>query len=235
MAQTKQFAEETIEKGKKAGRFILSLKEFIERTGIYIFFISLILFTQISWIRRHIHRHTELNMEARILAGVFIGALLSLGVIWLIKKIAAKINKEPEALLNNLSIALAPGIFFLFASKNKNFLIIGAILCVLAALYIWVKSFREFLNSILHIDKFRSELIVKDNNAVIKISGVYEKADLQTMQSFLIDLALNLNECSEMKRDEVKVDIPDMDGKDENELKAIIEPIAGYFNLRIIY
>ena len=37
MAQTKQFAEETIEKGKKAGRFILSLKEFIERTGIYIF------------------------------------------------------------------------------------------------------------------------------------------------------------------------------------------------------
>ena len=62
-----------------------------------------------------------------------------------------------------------------------------------------------------------------------------KKADLQTMQSFLIDLALNLNECSEMKRDEVKLDIPDMDGKDENELKAIIEPIAGYFNLRIIY
>ena len=255
MNQTNQFTERAIEKGIEGWRLVssqakqlieltrkkgsemfgLKTRQFIERTGIYIFFTSLMLFTQVNWIKKHIHSYAELNIEARLLAGFVIGMLLSLGVIRLIKKIAVKTNKEPEAILNNLSIVLSPGIFFIFASKNKSFLIIGAALCVLIGLYIWVKPFRNFINSILYVDKFKNILLIKDDKAVIDMRGVYEKANPEAMQSFLIDLVINFHECAEMKINEVKINFADLLGKDEGELKPIIESVARYFNIRMLY
>lgn len=208
------------------------VRQFIEQTGIYIFFVSLMLYTQISWVKRY-NKYDQL--EARLLAVFILGILISFGIIELIKKMAVKADKEHEAFLRNISVALSPGILFIFASKNRSFIIIGIALCALMSLYMWVKPFRDFIKSIVYIDKFKNTLIIKDNNAVIAISGIYEKAGLQTMQSFLIDLAKNLHECAEMKVDEVKIDISDIKERDGNELTSIVEPVARYFNLRIRY
>jgi len=207
-----------------------SVRQFIEQTGIYIFFVSLMLYTQISWVKRY-NKYDQL--EARLLAVFILGILISFGIIELIKKMAVKADKEHEALLRNISIALSPGILFIVASKNKSFLIIGIALCALTTLYIWVKPFRDFVKSIIYIDKFKNTLIIKDNNAVIEISGIYEKANLNTMQSFLIDLAKNLHECAEMKIADVKIDFLGTKEIDERELKSIIEPVARHFNLQI--
>lgn len=208
------------------------VRQFIEQTGIYIFFVSLMLYTQISWVKRY-NKYDQL--EARLLAVFILGILISFGIVELIKKMAVKADKGHEAFLRNISIALSPGILFIFASKNKSFLIIGIALCVLMSLYIWVKPFRDFMKSIVYIDKFKNTLIIKDNNAVIEISGIYEKANLQTMQSFLIDLAKNLHECAEMKIEDVKVDFSYIKENGESELKSIIESVARHFNLQIRY
>jgi len=210
-------------------------KQFIERTGIYIFFICLILFTQFNWMRDHIHRYTKLKIEARLLLGFIIGMLISVGIINLTKKLVGKAGKEPNTLLKDLSIALSPGIIFIFASRNKIFLFIGAGLCVLTALYIWLKPFRHFVDSIIYIEKFKNTLIIKDNDAAIEISGTYEKSNPQAMQCFLTDMVINYYECSEMKIGQVKVDLSNLEGKDENELKPVIESVARYFNIRIVY
>ena len=206
------------------------IRQFIEQTGIYLFFISLMLYTQISWVKRH-NKYDQL--EARLLAVFILGILISFGIIELIKKMTARADKGHGAFLRNISIALSPGILFIFASKNKSFLIIGIALCALMSLYLWVKPFRDFVKSIIYIDKFKNTLIIKDNNAVIEISGIYEKANLQTIQSFLIDLAKNLHECAEMKIANVKIDFLDMKEIDGRELKSIIEPVARHFNLQI--
>lgn len=257
MAHTKQFVDLAIEKGIEAWKLVLSIikqidfveqaikkeseilrpkiRQFIERTGIYVFLISLMLFTQIDWIRKHIHRYDELNIEVRLLAGFIVGVLLSLGIIELIKKIAVKTNKNSEVLLSSLAIALSPGIFFLFASKNKTFLIIGVALCILIGLYIWVKPFRDFVGSILYVSKFKNILTIEGNRAVINMHGIYEKANPGAIQSFLTDLVINLYECAEMKIKEVNINFATLIGRDENELKPIIEAVAGYFNLKIIY
>ena len=207
-------------------------KQFIEQAGIHIFFISLILFTQIKWIKKY-SKYTQL--EARLFAVFIIGMIISLGIIELIKKMAVRTGKDHDTLLKNISIALSPGIFFIFASANKVFLIIGLVLCALTGLYIWVKPFRDFVKYIIYVDKFKNTLIINNNNASIKISGVYEKADLQTIQSFLIDLAKNFHECAEMKIEYVKIDLSDIREIDLHELKSLIEPVAIYFNLRIAY
>ena len=49
-----------------------------------------------------------------------------------------------------------------------------------------------------------------NGNALIKVSGVYEKADLQTMQSFLLDLALNIHECSKNRIMEIRFEFVDL-------------------------
>lgn len=205
---------------------------FMEQTGIHIFFISLMFYTQISWIKRY-NKYTQL--EARLFTVFIIGILASFGVSALIKKIAARANKDHEVILRNIAFALSPGILFVFASKNKSFLIIGFGLCALTALYIWVKPFRDFVKSVIYVDKFKSALIIKDNRAVIEISGIYEKANLHTLQSFLIDLSANLHECSEKKIEEVKLDLSNLKNRNNDELKQIIEPIAKYFDIKSIY
>ena len=207
-------------------------KQFIEQAGIHIFFISLILFTQIKWIKKY-SKYTQL--EARLFAVFIIGMIISLGIIELIKKMAVRTGKDHDTLLKNISIALSPGIFFIFASANKVFLIIGLVLCALTGLYIWVKPFRDFIDSIVYISNFKNILLVKDGKSVISVQGIYEKGNPQAIQSFLIDLVINFYECSEMKIEEVKIDFSDLKEKSENELKPIIESIARYFNLRIVY
>ncbi|HBR16951.1 MAG: hypothetical protein A3G39_11020 [Deltaproteobacteria bacterium RIFCSPLOWO2_12_FULL_43_16] len=208
------------------------VRQFIEQTGIYIFFVSLFLFTQTNWMRR---RGDYNHIEMRFLLAFFVGIILSWGIIKLFKKITGKANIEQEKFLNNISMVLSPGVFFVFASINKIFFIVGAILCLLIALYIWVKPFRDYVHLIISIGNFNNMLIVEDGKACINMEGTYEKDNLQAKQAFLIDLTSNFYECSEMKINEVKIDFSNLKGIDENELKPVIESVSSYFNLRIAY
>lgn len=208
------------------------IKQFAEKAGIYIFFISWVLYTQVKWMKRH---NGFGEIEIRILLGFLGGMLLAFALTKVIKKIAEKANKNYEAFLNNLSVALSPGILFIFASGKKIFLSIGIVLCVAAALYIWANPFRSFMKYILKLiygDKFKNVLSVEGNKALLSIKGTYEKANPDALQSFLIDLAINLNECSELGIGEIKIDFSGLKGEGEPELKSIIEPVAQYFNLK---
>ncbi|MDP2682216.1 MAG: hypothetical protein Q8P28_05330 [Deltaproteobacteria bacterium] len=218
----KQFSEQ-------AGK---SIKQFIEQTGVYIFFISIILATQIRWVKRY---NRFEGIEIRIILGFLAGLILSLVVIKLIEKICRKFNKDYETFLSQLSIALSPGILFIFGATNKTFRIAGIISCVLVASYMWIKPFRDFIDSLIYIEKFKGILTVKGDKAIIDLCGIYEKANPKAMHAFLTDMLINFYECSEMNINEIKIDFSNLEERSEDELKSIIEPIGRYFNLRIVY
>ncbi len=208
------------------------IKQFAEKTGIYIFFISLLINTQLKWVKRH---NGFGEIEIRLLLGFLVGLLLAFGIIKLIQKIAEKTNKNYEVFINNLSVALSPGIFFILASYNKTFLKIGIVLCIFTALYIWVKPFRKFIVLFFPVlgEKFRNILIIENNKALINVEGTYEKANPEMLQSFLIDLVMNFNECSKLGIDEIHIDFSGLKGDAETELKSIIDSVALHFNLRV--
>lgn len=211
------------------------IKQFAEKTGIYIFFISWVLYTQIKWMKRH---NGLGELEIRLLLGFFAGMLLAFAITKLITKIANKADKDYEVFLNKLSVALSPGILFIFASAKEVFLTLGAVLCIVTALYIWANPFRSFMKYIIKLiygDKFKNILLVENNKALLSIKGMYEKANPDALQSFLIDLVINLNECSELGISEIKIDFSGLKGEGEPELKSIIEPVAQYFNLKTKY
>ncbi|OFW61882.1 MAG: hypothetical protein A2Z35_00665 [Actinobacteria bacterium RBG_19FT_COMBO_36_27] len=207
------------------------IRQFIERIGIYIFFISLFLFTQFNWMKqRNRYSEAELRLSLAFLAGV----VLSFVIIKLIKKFIKESGKKHETLLEDVSLALSPGIFFIFASINKGFLF-GAILGIPIASYILVKPFTDLVNSITFIDKFKGVLIIQGGRAVIDMKGTYERANPQAIQSFLIDLIINFHECSELEIWEARLNFSNLKGEGENELKPIIESVARYFNIKIAY
>lgn len=208
------------------------IKQFAEKAGIYIFFISWVLYTQIKWMKRH---NGLGELEIRLLLGFFAGMLLAFAITKLIAKIANKADKDYEVFLNKLSLALSPGILFIFASAKEVFLTVGAVLCIVTALYIWANPFRSFMKYIIKLiygDKFKNILLVENNKALLSIKGTYEKANPDALQSFLIDLVINLNECSELGISEIKIDFSGLKGEGEPGLKSIIEPVAQYFNLK---
>lgn len=213
-------------------QFLFHIKQFVEQTGIYMFFTSIIFATQIRLVKRH-NRYDEI--EIRLFLGFLAGVILSLVIIKIIEKICQKYNKDHKTLLTNLSIALSPGILFIFGSTNKDFRVAGVILCVLFAAYIWIKPFKDFINSLIYVEKFKGILIIQDGRAVIDVKGTYERANPKAMQSFVNELIISFYECSEQKIEDIKIDFSNLKERAENELKPVIESVARYFNLKIVY
>lgn len=225
--------KQLVEQSHGQMRLVMSqVKRFLEITGIYIFFVSAMLFTQVRWVKKY---NKISQLEVRLILGFLAGLILSYIIVKLIQKIMSRYNKEDESFIRELSFALSPGILFIFGTITKKFLLLGVILCVLTALYVWVKSFRDFIDSIVFIDRFKAVLIIKDGKAVISMQGTYERANPKAMQSFLSDLSISFYECTEMKVDEIKIDFSGLKERNEDELKPIMESVAGYFDLKITY
>ena len=200
MIKVRQFLEQmggVIDKMEKSVRGgMISIKRFLEQTGIYMFFISLILATQIRWLKKH---NNYAEIEIRLFMGFLAGILLSIAIIKLIEKISFRFKKDHVSFLANLSISLSPGILFILGSTNKDFRAAGVILCVLFASYIWIKPFKDFINSVIYIEKFKGVLVIQDNRAVIDMKGTYERSNPKAMQSFLNEMIISFYECSEQK------------------------------------
>ncbi|MEK6682349.1 MAG: hypothetical protein AABY79_10335, partial [Nitrospirota bacterium] len=97
------------------------------------------------------------------------------------------------------------------------------------------KPFKNFIDSVIYIEKFKGELIIQDGRAVIDVKGTYERANPKAMQSFVNELIISFYECSEQKIEDIKIDFSNLKERAENELKPVIESVARYFNLKIVY
>jgi len=208
------------------------IKQFLEVAGIYIFITSSFIWSQLRLVKKY---NNYSKLELRLAFGLFAGMILSYIVVKLIRKIMSRYNKDDDSFIRDLSFALSPGILFILGSITKKFLLLGVILCVLTALYVWVKSFRDFIDSIIFIAKFKAALMIKDGKALMSIQGTYENDNPKAMQSFLSDLSINFYECAEMKVDEIRIDFSGLKERNEDELKPIMESIARYFHLKIVY
>jgi hypothetical protein len=208
-------------------------KRFVERVGIHVFFVSLVLFTQIKWITEH-RNNLVWRVEERFLLGTLVGVLLAAGVIALVRKLAVRSGKDADALVKELSLALAPGILFFFGARGPVFLYLGAGLCVLVALYVWSGLFRKFVDSVFLNDAFMNTLVIKDGVATIELSGAYDRTDLEVMERFLRDLAGNFHACRELEISRVVVDYSRLAGGSAQELALALESMAGCFALEVV-
>jgi hypothetical protein len=208
-------------------------RRFAERVGVYLFFVSLILFTQINWIMQH-RQYAAWHVEERLLLGFLVGALLAAGANALARKWAVKAGKDADAQVKKLSLALFPGILFFFAAKGRVFLALGGGLCALVALYLWSRPFRNLVDSLFLNDAFANTLAIKDGVATLELSGVYDAANLEALELFYRDLVSNFAACRRLEIERVAVDFSGIAGCSEDELLPVFASIAGRFSLSLV-
>lgn len=199
------------------------IKEKLEKIGIYLFFTSLAMFTQINWARS---KNSYEDLELRL----FLATVLALGLSALVLEILRRIisknsNYDTENILAKISFSLSPGFLFLFASKNIVFLYLGIGFCVFTILNKFLRPPKRFINT----------LEIKDNVAEIKVEGTYVQKNSSALKAFVGDFILNLNECIETNVVRVKVDFSMLKESDGAGLKPMLDEIAKYFNLELSY
>jgi len=199
------------------------IKKKFEKAGIYIFFVSLAMFTQLNWAK---NKHSYDDIEFRIFLAITFGFVLSVLISYILKKIMAKSNNcNIEDFLAKTSFSLTPGFLFLFASNSIVFLYLGIGFC-----------FIMFLLNFLSRKRFTNILEITDNAAEIKVKGIYEEMNSLTFKKiFLEEFVLNLGECIEAKITDIKIDFSKLESSDGNELKPMMDEVAKYFNLELSY
>ncbi len=120
---------------------------FLKKFGIYLAVTSLVFYTQINWAKSS---HNDFDdIELRLFLGFIAGIILSYVIISAVKKFR---NSE---LVETISLAISPGIFFIFLSKYKFVLFIIPILCILILLRLYLKEkFFLYLSKFLGITSF---------------------------------------------------------------------------------
>lgn len=199
------------------------IKEKLEKAGIYVFFMSFGLFTQINWAK---NSDSYDDFEARIFLAIIASFFLS-GIVFdvLEKAVSKKADSNTKGIMAKISLSLSPGILFLFASNNVMFLYVGLVFCVVMILNNFLKPPKYFVNI----------LEINGDVAEIKVEGIYEGKNNSALKTFLNDFILNLNECAKAKVTNIKVNFSNLEKSDGKELKAIMDEVAKYLNLELSY
>ena len=131
------------------------LRKTMEKTGIYFFFISLFLFTQLNWAKSHNHYQ---DIELRVFFALVLGIAVSFILVKLARWIFDFWIKDSiliESRLDSLSLSLFPGIFFVLGSSSGLFLIVGMIICAFSLFYTFNDSFRRFLRFVFYQGRYQ--------------------------------------------------------------------------------
>jgi len=199
------------------------IKGKLEKIGIYLFFTSLAMFTQINWARS---KNSYEDLELRLFLATVLALGLSALVLEILRRIISKNNNhDTEDILAKISFSLSPGFLFLFASKNIAFLYLGIGFCVFTILNKFLRPPKRFINT----------LEINGDVAEIKVEGIYEEKNSSVLKTFLNDFVLNLSECIEVNATKIKVDFSMLEKSDGKELKGMMDEVANYFNLELSY
>ena len=199
------------------------IKEKLEKVGIYVFFMSLGMFTQINWAKR---KNSLDEIEIRIFLAIVVGFFLSAVVFDMLKKaVSKKTSGSTEDIMAKISLSLSPGFLFLFAPKNRIFMYLGVGFCVFMILKNFLKPPKYFINV----------LEINGDVAKIKVEGVYEEKSASVLKTFLNDFILNLSECIGVNAAKIKIDFSNLEKSDGSELKPMMDEVARYFNLELSY
>ena len=199
------------------------IKEKLEKVGLYVFFMSLGMFTQISWMKS---KDSYDDVEIRLFLAIVLGFTLSALVFGALERaLSKKTRSEIEDIMAKISLSLSPGLLFLFAPKNLVFMYLGVGFCVLMILNNFLRSPKYFINI----------LEINGDVAEIKVEGIYEEKNNSVLKMFLNDFILNLSECIEANATKIKVDFSNLEKSDGKELKGMMNEVAKYFNLELSY
>ena len=175
----------------------------LERHGLLIFFISILMVTQLRWAERMDYN----DIAQRLSAAVLIGALLNWGLEKWLATLTEKQN--PEKLIRKIKdLSFTLSFSFLWVGFHMDGQLGGGI--VLLFIIYFFKSndkARTWLTRFLNSKNFEVELDETKEHPMVLIKGKHDPDNLVAFQYLCVDLSEIFFEMKKKKMNEVQLDL----------------------------
>ena len=197
------------------------MKEILERHGLLIFLISILMVTQLRWAERMDYN----DISQRLSAAILVGILLNWGLEKWLATITEKQN--PEKLIRKIKdLSFTLSFSFLWVGFHMDGQLGGGI--VLLFIIYFFKSndkARTWLSRFLNSKNFEVELDETQELPTVKIKGKHDPDNLIAFQYLCVDISEIFFEMKDKKMKEVQLDLEIVDATNE-EIMPLIQAIA---------
>ena len=193
----------------------------LERHGLLIFFISILMVTQLRW--AEIYNYN--NIAQRLSAAVLIGALLNWGLgNWLTSFEEQTETEKWQRRIKDISFTLSFSFLLVAFHQNGQ---LGGVIVFLFLIYL-VKSNDKtltWLTRFLNSKNFEVELDETKEHPMVLIKGKHDPDNLVAFQYLCVDLSEIFFEMKKKKMNEVQLDLQVTNTTNE-QLLPLIRAIA---------
>ena len=193
----------------------------LERHGLLIFFISILMVTQLRWAERMDYN----DISQRLSAAILVGILLNWGLEKWLATLTEKQN--PEKLIRKIKdLSFTLSFSFLWVGFHMDGQLGGGI--VLLFIIYFFKSndkARTWLSRFLNSKNFEVELDETQELPTVKIKGKHDPDNLIAFQYLCVDISEIFFEMKDKKMKEVQLDLEIVDATNE-EIMPLIQAIA---------
>lgn len=197
------------------------MKEILERHGLLIFLISILMVTQLRWAERMDYN----DISQRLSAAILVGILLNWGLEKWLATLTEKQN--PEKLIRKIKdLSFTLSFSFLWVGFHEDGQLGGGI--VLLFIIYFFKSndkARTWLSRFLNSKNFEVELDETQELPTVKIKGKHDPDNLIAFQYLCVDISEIFFEMKDKKMKEVQLDLEIVDATNE-EIMPLIQAIA---------
>ena len=197
------------------------MKEILERHGLLIFLISILMVTQLRWAERMDYN----DISQRLSAAILVGILLNWGLEKWLATLTEKQN--PEKLIRKIKdLSFTLSFSFLWVGFHMDGQLGGGI--VLLFIIYFFKSndkARTWLTRFLNSKNFEVELDETQELPTVKIKGKHDPDNLIAFQYLCVDISEIFFEMKDKKMKEVQLDLEIVDSTNE-EIMPLIQAIA---------
>ena len=197
------------------------MKEILERHGLLIFLISILMVTQLRWAERMDYN----DISQRLSAAILVGILLNWGLEKWLATLTEKQN--PEKLIRKIKdLSFTLSFSFLWVGFHEDGQLGGGIV-LLFIIYFFKSNDKAstWLSRFLNSKNFEVELDETQELPTVKIKGKHDPDNLIAFQYLCVDISEIFFEMKDKKMKEVQLDLEIVDATNE-EIMPLIQAIA---------
>ena len=197
------------------------MKEILERHGLFIFLISILMVTQLRWAERMDYN----DISQRLSAAILVGILLNWGLEKWLATLTEKQN--PEKLIRKIKdLSFTLSFSFLWVGFHMDGQLGGGIV-LLFIIYFFKSNDKAstWLSRFLNSKNFEVELDETQELPTVKIKGKHDPDNLIAFQYLCVDISEIFFEMKDKKMKEVQLDLEIVDATNE-EIMPLIQAIA---------
>ena len=197
------------------------MKEILERHGLLIFLISILMVTQLRWAERMDYN----DISQRLSAAILVGILLNWGLEKWLATLTEKQN--PEKLIRKIKdLSFTLSFSFIWVGFHTDGQLGGGIV-LLFIIYFFKSNDKAstWLSRFLNSKNFEVELDETQELPTVKIKGKHDPDNLIAFQYLCVDISEIFFEMKDKKMKEVQLDLEIADATNE-EIMPLIQAIA---------